>query len=313
MGSPAPTQSPSSCSSSTSTAAPRSAATRRSQSTRQPRRRQDRPAHEHGIGDPAVAEPLDDGPGLGEVFVGVTPDLALARRHLGPFAGCPGGRAKAAAGGQVNRGGKKRVAGGARGGLGWPVYTSEDRLGAPTSRPATPPMSRHPGRRADANGSLPSATSLTAMAILAAIVLPRWRRRADADAGVATVPGAAALCRAGADLPACRALSALRRRRRAIDVPRLGATAGARLRRNHRIVYGTGRVVATTALADASGELLERPEIAYLHARSASTDLRRCTCGWLTENRRSRIYRVPSTTVHGTCARRCWRSLAAVG
>lgn len=37
-----------------------------------------------------------------------------------------------------------------------------------------------------------------------------------------------------------------------------------------RIVYGTGRIVATSALADACGTLLADPRVAYVHLRSAS-------------------------------------------
>jgi hypothetical protein len=39
-----------------------------------------------------------------------------------------------------------------------------------------------------------------------------------------------------------------------------------------RIVYGTGRIVATSGLADAAVALLARPEVAYLHVRSASNN-----------------------------------------
>ena len=60
-------------------------------------RRQDRSAHEYGIGHLAVAEALDDGPGAREVFVGVSPDLALARRHRASFRWVPAAGAKAAA------------------------------------------------------------------------------------------------------------------------------------------------------------------------------------------------------------------------
>ena len=45
---------------------------------------------------------------------------------------------------------------------------------------------------------------------------------------------------------------------------------------DHRIVYGTGRVVPATGLADAAAELLERPEVAYLHLRSASNNCYQC-------------------------------------
>ena len=43
-----------------------------------------------------------------------------------------------------------------------------------------------------------------------------------------------------------------------------------------RIVYGTGRVVATGELAAAARELLSQPELAYLHARSASNNCYQC-------------------------------------
>jgi hypothetical protein len=43
-----------------------------------------------------------------------------------------------------------------------------------------------------------------------------------------------------------------------------------------RIVYGTGQVVATAALAQAAGELLARQDVAYLHARSATNNCFQC-------------------------------------
>ncbi len=43
-----------------------------------------------------------------------------------------------------------------------------------------------------------------------------------------------------------------------------------------RIVYGTGAVVPTAQLADRAGSLLDRPEIAYLHLRSASNNCYQC-------------------------------------
>ena len=43
-----------------------------------------------------------------------------------------------------------------------------------------------------------------------------------------------------------------------------------------RIVYGTGQVVATAELATAAAQLLERPEVAYLHVRSASNNCYQC-------------------------------------
>jgi hypothetical protein len=46
--------------------------------------------------------------------------------------------------------------------------------------------------------------------------------------------------------------------------------------RDNRIVYGTGQVVATAELAAVAGMLLERPEIAYLHARSVRNNCYQC-------------------------------------
>lgn len=43
-----------------------------------------------------------------------------------------------------------------------------------------------------------------------------------------------------------------------------------------RIVYGTGQVVATSGLAGAAEALLARPEVTYLHARSASNNCYQC-------------------------------------
>ena len=43
-----------------------------------------------------------------------------------------------------------------------------------------------------------------------------------------------------------------------------------------RIVYGTGQVVPTGELASAAATLLERPEIAYAHVRSASNNCYQC-------------------------------------
>jgi hypothetical protein len=45
---------------------------------------------------------------------------------------------------------------------------------------------------------------------------------------------------------------------------------------NHRIVYGTGQVVATRDLAAAAEDLLGRGEVAYLHARSAANNCYQC-------------------------------------
>ncbi len=43
-----------------------------------------------------------------------------------------------------------------------------------------------------------------------------------------------------------------------------------------RIVYGTGQIVATDELAQAADALLARPDIAYVHARSASNNCYQC-------------------------------------
>jgi hypothetical protein len=43
-----------------------------------------------------------------------------------------------------------------------------------------------------------------------------------------------------------------------------------------RIKYGTGQVVATTALADKAAELLARDDVGYLHVRSARNNCFQC-------------------------------------
>ena len=43
-----------------------------------------------------------------------------------------------------------------------------------------------------------------------------------------------------------------------------------------RIKYGTGQVVATTALTDKAAELLARDGVAYLHVRSARNNCFQC-------------------------------------
>jgi hypothetical protein len=43
-----------------------------------------------------------------------------------------------------------------------------------------------------------------------------------------------------------------------------------------RIVYGTGQIVATAELALAADTLLRRPDVAYLHARSATNNCYQC-------------------------------------
>ena len=45
---------------------------------------------------------------------------------------------------------------------------------------------------------------------------------------------------------------------------------------NDRIVYGSGRVIATDGLAEAAANLFERPEIAYIHLRSATNNCYQC-------------------------------------
>jgi hypothetical protein len=44
----------------------------------------------------------------------------------------------------------------------------------------------------------------------------------------------------------------------------------------HRIVYGTGSIVPTSAIRDAAAELLANPAIAYVHVRSASNNCYQC-------------------------------------
>ena len=45
---------------------------------------------------------------------------------------------------------------------------------------------------------------------------------------------------------------------------------------DNRIIYGTGRVVPVTDVADAAADILARPEIAYVHVRSASNNCYQC-------------------------------------
>ena len=45
---------------------------------------------------------------------------------------------------------------------------------------------------------------------------------------------------------------------------------------DERILYGTGSVVATDRLIEAAAALLERPEVAFLHIRSASNNCFHC-------------------------------------
>ena len=46
--------------------------------------------------------------------------------------------------------------------------------------------------------------------------------------------------------------------------------------RNDRIVYGTGRVVATPEIPAAADAMLEDPRISYVHVRSASNNCYHC-------------------------------------
>lgn len=43
-----------------------------------------------------------------------------------------------------------------------------------------------------------------------------------------------------------------------------------------RIVYGSGHIVETPVLASAAAEMLHRPDIAYIHVRSASNNCFQC-------------------------------------
>ena len=43
-----------------------------------------------------------------------------------------------------------------------------------------------------------------------------------------------------------------------------------------RIVYGSGRVIATATIAETAANLFERPEIAYIHLRSAAYNCFQC-------------------------------------
>jgi hypothetical protein len=45
---------------------------------------------------------------------------------------------------------------------------------------------------------------------------------------------------------------------------------------DHRIIYGSGRIVATTDLAEECAALLQEPDIAYVHLRSASNNCFQC-------------------------------------
>ncbi len=45
---------------------------------------------------------------------------------------------------------------------------------------------------------------------------------------------------------------------------------------DHRILYGTGQVIATADFEAEATALLERPEVAYLHLRSASNNCFQC-------------------------------------
>ncbi len=43
-----------------------------------------------------------------------------------------------------------------------------------------------------------------------------------------------------------------------------------------RIVYGTGKVAPTVAMADAAAAILGRPDVAYVHVRSATNNCYQC-------------------------------------
>lgn len=43
-----------------------------------------------------------------------------------------------------------------------------------------------------------------------------------------------------------------------------------------RILYGTGQIVPTAELVQAASALLQRPDVAYVHARSASNNCYQC-------------------------------------
>ena len=43
-----------------------------------------------------------------------------------------------------------------------------------------------------------------------------------------------------------------------------------------RILYGTGQMIGTGDLAEAAADLLERPDVAYVHLRSASNNCFQC-------------------------------------
>lgn len=45
---------------------------------------------------------------------------------------------------------------------------------------------------------------------------------------------------------------------------------------DHRIVYGSGAVTPTEAIATRASELLEQPQIAYVHVRSARNNCYQC-------------------------------------
>lgn len=45
---------------------------------------------------------------------------------------------------------------------------------------------------------------------------------------------------------------------------------------DNRIVYGTGQMVETTTLTEAAAQLLARPEVAYIHMRSATNSCYQC-------------------------------------
>ncbi len=66
----------------------------------------------------------------------------------------------------------------------------------------------------------------------------------------------------------------------AADVPPIVTASPQMLIRGYsaqeRIVYGTGQVVPTTDITDALAERLARPEVAFVHVRSAANNCYQC-------------------------------------
>ena len=46
--------------------------------------------------------------------------------------------------------------------------------------------------------------------------------------------------------------------------------------KDDRIVYGSGRIVPTGEIKEVAGDMLQRPDIAYVHVRSASNNCYQC-------------------------------------